>query len=90
MAENNKYIIPPKGKYEYRKFNLEKRKWSMKCGWCETKLTSHVDEGYYVVYDNQLHIGPERACSEDCSKLIWKDSVRNWFNSYGCKNHLNM
>lgn len=80
--EDGKYQIP-KAEYKYKKFNLDKRDWSCKCGWCGTKVFSKTDKGWYSLYSVYFGIISERACSEDCSKLIWKEGVKNWIYENG-------
>lgn len=80
--ENGKYLIP-ESKYKYKKFNPEKRDWSFKCHWCGDKVSSKTEPGYYTINDFYFGISMERACSEDCAKLIWKDGIKNWINENG-------
>ena len=80
--EDGKFLIP-EARFKHKKFNPEKRDWSFNCHWCGNKVSSKTDKDYYVVNDYRLDIGVERACSEDCARLIWKDGFKNWVNEKG-------
>lgn len=82
VNENGKYLIP-KAKYKYKEFNQDKKDWSCKCGWCGTRVSSKTDKGWYSVHSFYLNIISERACSEDCAQLIWKEAVKNWVHENG-------
>lgn len=58
---------------KYKPFKTE-RLWSCSCGWCGKKLSINIQPGYYSI----SRFAHERACSEDCAALIWKDSWKNW------------
>lgn len=64
--------------YKYKKFNPDKKKWSCKCNWCGTKVSSEDYEGYFTLNNFVFDISMERACSDDCAKLIWKDKLKEW------------
>ncbi|WP_369355871.1 hypothetical protein [Lysinibacillus capsici] len=64
--------------YKYKPFNLDKRSWSCTCNWCNTKVSSEKDDGYFIVNNPIFDISLEHACSEECAELIWKDKVKEW------------
>lgn len=82
LNEHGKYKIPP-AVYKFKKFNPDKRNWSCKCGWCDKKISSKVDTGYFTLNDYVFELHFERACSEACAELIWKDGVKNWVHDNG-------
>ncbi|MEX3624912.1 hypothetical protein [Viridibacillus arvi] len=84
--ENGKYQLPP-AIYTFKKFDLDKRDWSCKCNWCGEKISSKVDTGYFKLHSPLFNIIAERACSEDCAKLIWKEAVKNWIHEKGFENY---
>lgn len=79
VSKNNKYLIPP-AQYKYKEFKQDKKDWSCKCGWCGNKVSSKTDKGWYSIHNFYLRIISERACSENCAQLIWKESVENWIH----------
>lgn len=82
LNENGKYLIPA-AEYKYKEFDKDKRDWSCKCGWCGNKVSSKTDKAWYSVHSFYLGIISERACSEDCAQLIWKEGVKNWIHENG-------
>lgn len=80
--ENGKYTIPP-ANYKYKVFKTDKRHWSITCGWCGEKVSSKDEEGYYSMHNSHFSLVFERACSEDCAQLIWKEGVKNWIHENG-------
>lgn len=71
------YEIPPTT-YKYKQFNPKKRHWSCNCGWCGNRVSSKNDDGYFTLNEIIFDIDIERACSEDCAKLIWKEKIKEW------------
>lgn len=80
--ESGKFILPP-ADYKYKVFKTDKRHWSITCGWCGEKVSSKDEEGYYFINNTRFNLSIEYACSEDCSKLIWKEGVKNWIHENG-------
>lgn len=76
--KNGKYLIPP-ANYKYKVFKTDKKHWSIKCGWCGEKVSSKIEEGYYSITHTHFNLY-ERACSEDCAQLIWKEAIKNWIH----------
>lgn len=83
-AENGLYKIPEYFR-NYKPFSERKseKPWSCKCGLCGTKISSEVDEGYYSLHNETYSLHMERACSEECAKVIWKDAVKDWIHTNG-------
>lgn len=73
----------PKIEYTYKAFDPEKKHWSCKCGWCGVKVSSKTDAGYYTMTNQTFDIVWERACSEECAELIWKEKVKEWIYEKG-------
>lgn len=80
--ESGKYMLPP-ADYKYKVFKIDKKHWSIKCGWCGERVSSKDKEGYYSIHNGRFNVVFERACSEDCAKLIWKEGVKNWIHENG-------
>lgn len=80
--EYGKYLLPT-AKYKYKVFKTDKKHWSITCGWCGEKVSSKVEEGYYSLHNGNFDINFERACSEDCAQLIWKEGFKNWLHENG-------
>lgn len=74
--------------YYFKAFRKNlKRNWSVKCAWCSEKVSSKEHAGYWllrkqsrVFRDYDLELDVYRACSEDCAKLLWKESFYHYFN----------
>lgn len=79
--DRGKFIVP-EAIFKYKQFDPEKRHWSCKCGWCGVRVSSKTDKGYYSLHNSTFDIY-DRGCSEDCSKLIWKDGMNNWIHEHG-------
>lgn len=75
--ENGLYEMPEPD-FKYKPFKPEKRHWSCKCHWCGEKVSSKEHKGYYTLNNRIFDIHFERACSEICAKLIWKDKLKEW------------
>lgn len=80
-TERGTFVVP-EAIFKYKPFDPEKRHWSCKCGWCGVQVSSKTDKGYYSLHNSTFDIY-DRACSEDCSKLIWKDCINNWIHEHG-------
>lgn len=77
--EKGKYLLPT-AEYKYKVFKTDKKHWSITCGWCGEKVSSKDEKGYYSIHNGNFGIVFERACSEDCAQLVWKEGVKNWIH----------
>lgn len=66
-----------------KKFNINKRKWSFKCGNCSIKVSS-IEGSKYISINPSSRFSPEntseRACSLGCAKVIAKEIIINWLD----------
>ena len=76
----------PKPRYRFKEFKTDKRQWSCTCDWCGNKISSRTDKGYYLI-SNSIFSVNERACSEDCLNLIWKETMKNWIHENECEQY---
>jgi hypothetical protein len=88
LRRNGRYIRSNKPVYNYKKFRQTiKRDWSFKCGWCNKRISSKKDKGYFSIARfewMQTHSDNfVRTCSESCSKLLWDDLFKSWLKESG-------
>ncbi|MEX3914313.1 hypothetical protein AB4672_21305 [Bacillus paralicheniformis] len=87
FKDNQYHIAVPS--FLFVKFNLDKRHWSFKCGFCGRKVSSKTDEGYYKTYNVKIGRNftwkhqetdhtEDRACSKGCARGIWLDDAKQW------------
>ena len=74
-------LLLPTPRYEEKPFKKNlKRNWSFQCGWCERKVSSAVEETYFLI---NLSLTPkdyfqERCCQPACADNLWYDKIANW------------
>lgn len=84
------FFSPPENPKKFKKFDPAKRAWSCSCTWCGSRISSKIDKGYFSVYQQPFSTDFERACSDACADLIWRERFRDWVAENGYKEFFNL
>lgn len=83
-SEDNIYKFMGQIIYEQKKFNPKrKRERTFNCDCCNHVIDSRVVDHYYRISEMIIDLEDEKACSEACIKVIWKEWVNNRLKENG-------
>lgn len=78
---NEKMYQINRPEYKKKLFNKGKRNWSFHCSLCNKKVSSNVDESYFLVtssFDQYFDMESERTCSVACADVVFKEYLKRW------------